>query len=445
MSIAPDLPQYAELNRQFVMYGGAVVGIGIALIAISFILGKFFDNRKMQEWAKAEVLQMVTPFLLMLVLFTLVPLLNPLIQDMDPLRFAEICNNQDYPQYDINEGCHAAIGGAFLNSITQESIDIQRNIMRLGFFISLPKSIFSMPAGGGVIGSTGSIVFNSMIFIFTNTSMDILLNMSRFLTTTIMVSGGFSMVYRFLVFSFVPLLTLGLLLRIIPVTRPLGGLLMSIAIVSYFFMPMMLVFADSIYMNIAPDGNNGGMRISKFAPMNYDFYDFNGTGMNLGEVGKANDPNNPSPAYDFSTALADANAREKDVQTEMSKKNIDFNNPDPKSVNSFIEDIFNGNTFLKGLKVVGGIVVGMANSIRLMAGFIFPTVAQMSIFYLGNGEVAESYISPLVFILVDEMTNVWIFIGLMLYISAISVIAVIKTLSPFLGGDVEIAGLTKLI
>jgi hypothetical protein len=33
----------------------------------------------------------------------------------------------------------------------------------------------------------------------------------------------------------------------------------------------------------------------------------------------------------------------------------------------------------------------------------------------------------------------------MLYISAISVIAVIKTLSPFLGGDVEIAGLTKLI
>ncbi|MCX6774021.1 MAG: hypothetical protein NTY68_03445 [Candidatus Micrarchaeota archaeon] len=440
-----DLTPYAELNRQFVMYGGAVVGIGIALIAISFILGKFFDNRKMQEWAKAEVLQMVTPFLLMLVLFMLVPLLNPLIDDMDHLRYAEICNNPDYPEHNINEGCHAAIGGAFLNSITQESVDIQRNIMRLGFFISLPKSVFSMPAGGGMIGATGSIVFNSLIFIFTNTSMDILLNMSRFLTTTIMVSGGFLMVYRFLVFSFVPVLTLGLLLRIIPVTRPLGGLLMSIAIVSYLFMPMMLVFADSIYMNIVPDENNGGMRISKFAPTNFDFYDFNGTGLKLGEVGKANDPNNPGPAYDFSKALEDANAREADVISEMGQKGIDFENPNNVTVSSFIADIFNTNTFLKGLKVGGGMAVGMANSVRLMSGFIFPTVSQMSIFYLGNGEVAHSYISPLVFILVDEMTNVWIFIGLMLYISAISVIAVIKTLSPFLGGDVEIAGLTKLI
>jgi len=441
-----DLTPYSELNSQFVQYGGAIVGIGVALIAIFFILGKFFDNKKMQEWSKMEVLQMVTPFLLLLVLFTLVPLLNPLIQDMDPVRYSSICDIPNNPDQSINEGCHAAIGEMFLDDILQETIDIQRNILRMGFFVSLPKSIFSMPAGGGVIGSTGTIVFNSIVYVFTNTSMNILIGFSKFLTTTMMVSGGFLMLYRFLIFSFVPLLTLGLMLRILPATRPLGGLLMSIAIVSYFFMPMMLVVSDSIYMSITPNDNN--MRISKFAPMSLKFYDFKGNSLNLGEVGKAEDPNNPSPAYSFDDALAAANEHEAIVLDEMGRGGIDFNRPETVNSNSvanFLEDFFTGDILLQGTKTVGGVLLGMANSMRLMAGFIFPSMAQISFFYLQNGAVANTNISPLIFILVDEMTNVWIFIGLMLYISAISVIAVIKTLSPFLGGDVEIAGLTKLI
>jgi hypothetical protein len=59
--------------------------------------------------------------------------------------------------------------------------------------------------------------------------------------------------------------------------------------------------------------------------------------------------------------------------------------------------------------------------------------------------ITSTHISPLLFIFVDELTNVWIFSGLVLYIAAITLVGVIKTLSPLLGGDVEIAGLSRLI
>ena len=462
IQIAPSMiAPLTTLHSNVLIYASVLVGIGITLVAIAYMVSKFLENKKMEAWARTEAAQMMVPFLLLIVLFIMEPLIAPIVHDIDPDRYSALCgNNQVVP----DNMCHVVVGEAYLRSLTEETLDIQQNMLRLSFYLSLFKSMFSS-TGQGIFSAVGTKITNSLVYAFTTPSLGLLNFMSRLVATTMMVSGGFLVLYRFMIFGFLPIITVGFLLRIVPATRMLGGLLIALALASYYFLPVMLSVADSIYLSIPPAENNPppgtdstGMqqfRISRFVPTGLDVYDFNGDpGQNISNIFRSTDQTNP-----LETKLKETSTV-RDIATGIfQKKGIDISNPSSnaltgqktvvqETVSSMLDDaktLFSG----KSLIMTVGIVEGVYSSLVLATGFIFPNTAggalSFDFTFKDSTQITHTYTSPLVFILVDEITNVWVFIGLMLYIVIITLIGVIKTLSPLLGGDVEIAGLSRLI
>jgi hypothetical protein len=456
----------ATLHSNVLPYAGVLVGIGIALVAVFFMLSRFLENRRLEAWSKAEAAQMIVPFLLLIALFIMEPIIAPLVQDIDPIRYNSLCDGKVVP----DNMCHVVVGEAYLRSITEETMDIQQNLLRLSFYLSLFKSMFAS-TGQGIFSAVGVKITNSLVYAFTVPSLGLLNFLSRLIATTMMVSGGFLVLYRFLIFGFLPLVTLGFLLRILPATRLLGGLLIAIALASYYFLPLMLSVADSIYLSIPPAENNpppgtssDGMqfRISRFVPTGFDVYDFNGDTSDISSIFR-----NPAQGNPFETALEDTNAA-RDIATSAINSRLssstngqitDISSPNALSdanSNSIVQETITSmlgdvNTLFSGKSLVMALDVlnGAYSSLVLATGFIFPNTAQgalsFDIGFADSSQISRTYTSPLVFILVDEITNVWVFIGLMLYMVAITLLGVIKTLSPLLGGDVEIAGLSRLI
>jgi hypothetical protein len=445
------------LHSNVLPYAGMLVGIGIALVAIFYMLSKFLENKKMEAWAKTEAAQMMLPFLLLIVLFIMEPLIAPIVHDIDPVRYNALCNGNVVP----DNMCHVVVGEAYIRSLTEETLDIQQNLLRLSFYLSLFKSMFAS-TGQGIFSAVGVKITNSLVYAFTTPSLGLLNFLSRLVATTMMVSGGFLVLYRFLIFGFLPIITLGFLLRIVPATRLLGGLLIAIALASYYFLPVMLSVADSIYLNIPPAANNPppgtgtGMqfRLSRFVPTGFDVYDFSGDVSDISNIFR-----NPTQGNPLETALEETDATRNIITSTLSNNGVDVNSPaalsSPQS-NSLaqetitsmagdVSNLFSG----KSLSMAVGVLEGAYSSLVLATGVIFPNTAQGALSFditsANNGQISHTYTSPLVFILVDEITNVWVFIGLMLYIVVITLVGVIKTLSPLLGGDVEIAGLSRLI
>jgi hypothetical protein len=442
------------LDQNILIYAGALVGIGACLLGIVYMLSKFFENKRMEAWAKTEAAYMMVPFLLLLILSIISPLLAPMVQDIDPIRYNALCDGK------VVDGskCHLVVGEAYLRSIFSESLDIEQNVLRLSFYFSIAKSMFST-SGSGIFAAAGVKITNSLVYAFTVPALGLLNFVSRLVTTTMVISGGFLVLYR-LVFSFVPLVTLGFLLRIIPATRMLGGLLIAVALASYFFLPMMLCVADSIYLNIPPAPNNNldgrEYRLSRFVPVNIDVYDFGGGKNDISMLFREKSAGNP-----LSDAMAQMDTVRNDITQGinsnsqlggLSSRDL-LTNPSSKSaVGEVLDSMLNDvtKTFsLHTAQMLVQMLEGAYTSAVLAAGIIFPNTAQgalsITMSSYDGSTITSTHISPLLFIFVDELTNVWIFSGLVLYIAAITLVGVIKTLSPLLGGDVEIAGLSRLI
>jgi|GEM_PF-4356888 len=447
------LSPITSLHSNVLPFAGVLVGIGIVLVAVFYMLSKFLENKKMEAWAKTEAAQMMVPFLLLIVLFIMEPLIAPIVHDIDPIRYGKLCNGNVVP----DNMCHVVVGEAYIRSLTEETLDIQQNMLRLSFYLSLFKSMFSS-TGQGIFSAVGVKITNSLVYAFTTPSLGLLNFMSRLVATTMMVSGGFLVLYRFLIFGFLPIITLGFLLRIVPATRLLGGLLIALALASYYFLPLMLSVADSMYLSIPPAQNNNydgkEFRISRFVPTGFTVYDFNGDTSNISDIFRGSVQGNP-----LETALEETDAARTTATGILNSNGIDVNDPNalsnPQS-NSIVQEtitsmlgdvnnIFSGKSMVMALDVLKGAY----SSLVLATGFIFPNTAQGALSFdftsVDNKQISRTYTSPMLFVLVDEITNVWVFIGLMLYIVVITLVGVIKTLSPLLGGDVEIAGLSKLI
>ncbi len=444
------------LHSNILPYTAILVGIGVALAAIFFMLSRFFENKKMEAWARQEIAQMALPFLLLIVLLLLEPLLiASMVHDVDPIRYEKLCGNAIVD----DSMCHIVVGEAYLRSLTEETLDIQQNLLRMSFYLSLAKSMFSS-AGQGVVAASGTKISNSLVYAFTVPALEMLKFVSGLLSTTMMVCGGFLALYRFLVFGFLPMLTLGFLLRIVPATRQLGGLFIAIALASYYFLPFMLSVADAIYLSLPVAENNKysddgkEFRISRFVPTDIDVYDFNGDVGKIDNIFRDTQTGNP-----FETALVNMDSGISTVNSEFASGGVDINKENvitDSSSNSLLQDVLNGMLSDAGKTLTGktiamaaSMVAGAYTSLVMAAGFIFPNTAQAFLSFdfrtNDNTQITQTHISPLVFILVDELTNVWIFMGLVLYIVAVALIGAIKGLSPLLGGDVELAGLTRLI
>jgi hypothetical protein len=443
----------STLHSNILPYTAVLVGIGIALVAVFYMLSKFFENKKMEVWARQEAAQMALPFLLLIVLLLLEPLLAPMVHEIDPIRYGKLCGNAIVS----DSMCHIVVGEAYLRSLTEETLDIQNNLLRMSFYLSLAKSMFSS-AGQGVFAAAGVKITNTLVYAFTVPSLGMLRFVSGLVSTTMMVCGGFLALYRFLVFGFLPILTLGFLLRIVPASRQLGGLLIAIALASYYFFPFMLSVADAIYLSLPVAENNHydtrEYRISRFVPTGLDVYDFSGDFDDISNIFRDTPTGNP-----FESTLRDMDSTIGTVENRFTESGVDINSenvltdPDSnslvqatlKSMLVDVENTFSGKTITLALDMVSGAYT----SLIMAAGFIFPNTAQgaltIDLTSRDGTQITKTHISPLVFVLVDELTNVWIFMGLVFYILAVAMIGAIKGLSPLLGGDVELAGLTRLI
>jgi hypothetical protein len=207
------------------------------------------------------------------------------------------------------------------------------------------------------------------------------------------------------------LLLLGIMLRFLPPVKTLGGTLIAISLALYYIFPL-------VYVTL------------------YAHYEKAYTGQDGLKIGKINIFSSLLPAYGLPNLFLLA-----DALNELEK----LENTDPDSVdNNTLEDMLKkaaeiGNSFINLLLVLLqalGIIIIFTNAI-----------IQIAVNPLGlMAAVTGQNITPeFVNILLDIITEFILILFVGVYIGLISMIAFVKNISPLLGGDIEIAGITRFL
>jgi len=205
------------------------------------------------------------------------------------------------------------------------------------------------------------------------------------------------------------LLLLGIMLRFLPPVKTLGGTLIAISLALYYIFPL-------VYVTL------------------YAHYEKAYTGQDGLKIGKINIFSSLLPAYGLPNIFPVDNAL-----TEL--ENI----PDPDSVdNNTLESMLKkaaeiGNSFINLFLVLLqalGIIIIFTNAIIQIA------VNPLGLMAVVTGQ----NINPeFVNILLDIITEFILILFVGVYIGLISMIAFVKNISPLLGGDIEIAGITRFL
>ncbi|RME78963.1 MAG: hypothetical protein D6769_03665, partial [Methanobacteriota archaeon] len=294
---------------------------------------------------------------------------------------------------------------------------------------------------------------------------------------------------------FLNLLFVGVVLRVLPFSKKLGGMLMAIAIVMFFYFPSIMSIPDAIYFTIQPSSHTG-MRLNRVYISSFllkvdttypSFGDIKGGSSSYdvalprvygqtvqqGTGGKQPPPQYINYAGNFNKFMRDYNSRvstysKQFAQTYETLKNnpglkpdfspasVSFNSfsdflkafsqlavlltPIMPSLSSKVAEIVTysaislipvpGSTFFANL--VGGIVgFGVVGAVAVGSSLVL---------YSGINVV---YLTAIQF--ADAIANFVIFSGVFSYVVLVSTIGAIKSVSQFLGGEIEIAGLSQLI
>jgi hypothetical protein len=207
------------------------------------------------------------------------------------------------------------------------------------------------------------------------------------------------------------LLLVGIMLRFLPPVKTLGGTLIAISLALYYIFPL-------VYVTL------------------YAHYEKAYTGQDGLKIGKINIFSSLLPAYGLPNLFSPG-----DALNELEK----LENTDPDSVdNNTLESMLKkaaeiGNSFINLFLVLLqalGIIILFTNAIIQIAVNPLGLMAAVT----GQGINPE-----FVNILLDIITEFILILFVGVYIGLISMIAFVKNISPLLGGDIEIAGITRFL
>lgn len=480
------LPLINDVVINTINYLGPVLGIAIAIITSLYFSGHILRNEKMKEKALSMLWDVIIFFAVLIFLTDqLLYIASSIAKDLNQKGYNAYCLSiAGTPGIDIDKHCHILIARGYLNTLVSEGFSFFESIFASYRVTKIAESIQIVSKSENVdrtkiIGKTAS-AYNYVIEVYMG-----------YMQTVIIVSLMQLYFFDFFVKTFPLFFSLGIILRAMPLTKKIGGLLIAISLCTFIFMPLIISIVDIYYENI-PQSLYSGFRLNRAhnpalglgAIVEFDFVDPT-TGnvipssqiSNIVQTPIVNQPPSsvspinpstyPNPLISpttitniYSNAITTSSTTPPTAPTT-----VNINPPSPTigqqvgdniwafiKLFSFISavvptfGVYTGQIVAKYIgSAVGMYAGGPLGSV--LGGVIGTLIAGGTGALVSGGLIVSGFhiVTITMFSIAEVMSNFIVFSGMFAYITLISTIGAIKALSEFLGGEIEIAGLTSFL
>jgi hypothetical protein len=455
--------------------------IGFLIIIAVYLSGNILRNEKLKEKAVAMMFDIIAFFVIIIFLtdFLLVAA-STIAANINKEGYNKYCQPLLNIGISIDKSCHIFIARGYLKTLAVEALSAFETIM-LHYRITKTAESLKVKTNteGGVRtieGKTAS-VYNLVIETY-----------NGYLSTIVSVILIQFYFLDFFVKTFPTIFLLGVFLRAFPLTKKTGGLLLAIALSMIIFYPLMYSIIDIFYEHI-PLSQYTGMRLNRVyfpelatqgALLKFDYETIQGDVIKSEELDKPLEENVvdkskiSDPDYLTSSTLPINQISEnektkrageeiKNEQREIIEGRVDETKYEKYkkkgNILTSLWDMFRSFAFLNVIVpslsstffyTLGSQLIEIIPNpfVSRISDWIFGTTygfvgrAAFSTFTFGIGYL---YVVRIAFGLAELISNFIIFSAVFSYIALISTIGMIKSLSEFLGGETEIAGLTHFL
>ncbi len=406
----------------------AFLALSVVLISLAYMVGWAFGLDKLKGWAKHEIGEVIACVLILVLIKAFAvsadQTVDVLVKWIDPLGYQTLCGVQGTAPHGYQGmPCHMRVATNFVLSIFYETASFFKAIgiaYSLVSYIATFSITFHLNGIGVVLASVG--VPTSFGFGGARVKVDFYSYVFSYLTKLLIILRFEEIILRFIVFALFPvLLPLGIALRGFFLTRRLGGLLIAIALALYYVFPMFFVFGDAVYYdvityhNLAPSSINPQEGKNAIAPVVLINH-FNIPMVDISSRATAVNVQHPMAV---SREILNTQGLSADVCSGLAEWWKKAENP-------------NSNAPWLENEVTDTDKVLNAHFTKFMEE------------YVGDMDLLPSGFKQNLYAL-DIVARLMFFTLTFSFLAVIGTIATIKTLSPMLGGDTELAGLTRLI
>ena len=389
---------------------------GALLYVGGILLSHILNKPDIRKFAEAELINLLYVMLIIIMLPAMNILATQYTQFINKEAYNELC--APYPNILDNGRCHVVVAGVHVEMMGREIIEYYSNVFLVETFLSLVNGIGKMDVVEG-----GKSVSTSLFSPFTAPTQYFFTQIGDFMGWLAMIEFA-QLNFLWIVTDptfFQGILVLGILLRMFPPLKTMGGLLMAIAIALYYIYPMALVTVDAHYRK-AYEYEAGKGRINRLDFIERMVELTGGWILTTDELEKG------------------VNVMDDKIQTLQREWTSEPRNP------KHIIEWFRYFSALVGdsIRVIVFVVKIALVYSYLFLGSIFRIVllGLSPLSAIGGAYVSEGDLVPVMLNMVSEFMLV---IAVTAYLTIISLVAFIKSFSPLIGGDVEIAGISKLL
>lgn len=237
----------------------AAIGIGVGIYVLSYFYASFMQDEKIKAWVKGELFQLVyTVLILAFIVFFLdyVAQASVLLPAYTPVHDQAV--GQQWEKYVVTRcqmditgmerPCHIRIAEDYMQILAKSSQAQMQSILRINSLLMVLETVtiefHGMPDPAGILYITPLVGLGTVSDTL-NFAMDLL--MKNYLTVR-----GQQFIIDFIHLGFFPFfVALGIFLRTMYFTRRLGGLLIALGVCLYLVFPMMYVFWHAVLFSFA--------------------------------------------------------------------------------------------------------------------------------------------------------------------------------------------------
>ena len=434
----------------------AITGaLGMLFALIAYYIAKTLQNPQLEAFAKKEAVEILISAVLPFVLLpSLGVLADATVKEIDPVGARIACSNAPVNRIDIQmpdiykdlfgtsspELCYLKTPYYFLQELFYESKYFLGEILTMTIAVEFLSSISTETTILAQMGMSQSMHPFAPIVASTQILMKKLLDYVVSITTNVILLLSF---FEVSISLSILLIVAGAILRMLFFTRKLGGLLMALGLSLLFVMPLMLSLGSAVYHSITPE------KMTSFTNRAYYVRLAQVGGSLIGYKTQAN-----FDLLEFAKEYQDITLDSTITTYEIGKKlDLLAENMDKSRVQIKQET---KNIFSRAWGTLVGLFNALSDVLNRVIGFDPRRLgdAVQGLFYLGwvgfvysIGTVIQMGTSDYTIIdqLIDIIASFYFFLLVPTILAVIGVIATVKSLSPLLGGDVEIAGLTHFI
>ncbi len=382
---------------------GIALMLSVLIAVLAYVVSSFFGDDKLKAWAKTEVFQAAFSAVMVVLIVSFIATVNVIstgVAQLDPAA-SIVCSQPNVP-------CHIAVAKNYLNTIFDSASYEAKELLFLNnWFLVLSQM---------------SVSYQQLFPPFANISSPLLAGLSVPAET---ISTAFDMLVKSMIalkfqeflidFTeqlFFPIfVVMGLIARCFSFTRKFGGLMIALGLSLYFIFPGTYILASAMFFK-----TQGPVCDAVTGRCTWQVNRFTQSNLPIILPADSADPVN----YNVNGVDASGNPAI-----------VDENGQPVQGLDLCAQYDYDANkaTFTQKLGALGENVIGLLTGKQL-------TVIKNSLnsnWLMGDNGV------------LDMVSRVILFTAIIPFIALVTTIAGAKMMSPLLGGDVDIAGLTQLI